>query len=100
MEAHVEDRRAFGMATGTVVLVVGTLGGAYMVSQALRNSIGVIAPNLAAELALSAAEIGLLSSAFFVAFAAAQVPLGVCLDRFGPKACMLVCSGIAVIGAL
>jgi MFS family permease len=100
MEAHVEDRRAFGMATATVVLVVGTLGGAYMVSQALRNSIGVIAPNLAAELALSAAEIGLLSSAFFVAFAAAQVPLGVCLDRFGPKACMLVCSGIAVIGAL
>ena len=50
----------------------------YVVSQFLRNSVGVIAPDLAAELALSAAEIGLLSSAFFFAFAAAQIPLGVC----------------------
>jgi predicted MFS family arabinose efflux permease len=100
MDAQVEGRRSFGMASGLVVLVVGTMGAAYMVSQTLRNSIGVIAPDLAAELTLSAAEIGLLSSAFFVAFAAAQVPLGVCLDRFGPKACMLACSGIATVGAL
>jgi predicted MFS family arabinose efflux permease len=100
MDAQVEDRRSFGMTSGLVILVVGTMGAAYMVTQTLRNSIGVIAPDLAAELALSAAEIGLLSSAFFVAFAAAQVPLGVCLDRFGPKACMLACSGIAVVGAL
>jgi MFS family permease len=100
MEAQIEDRRSFGMTTGSVVLVAGTLGAAYMVSQVLRNSIGVIAPDLAAELTLSAAEIGLLSSAFFMAFAAAQVPLGVCLDRYGPKACMLACSGIVVAGAL
>jgi MFS family permease len=100
MEAQIEDRRSFGMTTGTVVLVAGTLGAAYMVSQVLRNSIGVIAPDLAAELTLLAAEIGLLSSAFFVAFAAAQVPLGVCLDRCGPEACMLACSGIVIAGAL
>jgi MFS family permease len=100
MDALIEHRRSFGMATAMVVLVVGTMGAAYMVSQAVRNSIGVIAPDLAAELTLSAAQIGLLSSAFFLTFAAAQVPLGVCLDRFGPKVCMLVCSGIVVVGAL
>jgi MFS family permease len=100
MDAQVENRRSFGTTTWVVVLVVGALGAAYMVSQTLRNSIGVIAPDLAAELALSAAEIGLLSSAFFIAFAAAQVPLGVCLDRFGPKACMLACSVVVVAGAL
>jgi MFS family permease len=82
------------------VALVGTLGTIYMVSQFLRNSIGVIAPNLAAELSLSASEIGVLSSTFFFAFAGAQIPLGIALDRYGPKACMLVCSVIAIAGAV
>ena len=37
---------------------------------------------------------------FFFAFAAAQIPLGVALDRYGPKRCMLVCAVIAVAGTL
>jgi MFS family permease len=72
----------------------------YMISQFLRNSIGVIAPDLASELSLSAVEIGLLSSSFFFAFAAVQLPLGVAIDRFGPKACLLVCAAITVVGAV
>ena len=76
------------------------LGGIYIVSQFLRNSIGVIAPNLASELGLSASEIGLLASVFFFSFAAAQIPLGVALDRYGPRRCMLVCAAIAILGSL
>jgi MFS family permease len=83
-----------------VILLVGTLAAIYLVSQFLRNSVGVIAPNLAAEIGLNAGEIGLLSSAFFLSFAAAQVPLGMAIDRYGPKRCMLVCAGIAFAGAL
>ncbi len=82
------------------VILVGTLGLIYVVSQFLRNSVGVIAPDLAAELSLSASQIGLLSSTFFFSFTAAQVPLGIALDRYGPKICMLVCAGIAVAGAV
>jgi MFS family permease len=82
------------------IILVGTLGSIYMVSQFLRNSVAVIAPNLAQELHLSASEIGLLASAFFFAFAAAQIPLGIALDRYGPKICMLVCGGIAATGAV
>jgi len=82
------------------VILVATLGGIYVVSQFFRNSIGVIAPDLARELTLSAAEIGLLSSTFFFSFAAAQIPLGICLDRYGAKICMLVCAGIAAAGAV
>lgn len=85
---------------GATVALVGTLGSIYIVSQFLRNSVGVIAPDLAAELRLSAAEIGLLSSAFFFAFAGAQVPLGIALDRWGPKLCMLGCSAIAIAGSI
>jgi predicted MFS family arabinose efflux permease len=79
---------------------VATCAAIYLVSQFLRNSVGVIAPDLAAEVGLSAGAIGLLSSAFFFAFAAAQIPLGVALDRYGPKRCMLVCAVIAVAGSV
>ena len=81
------------------VLLVGALVLIYCVSQFLRNSVGVIVPDLVAELHLSATEIGVLSSAFFFAFAGAQIPLGISLDRYGPKICMLVCAGVAIAGA-
>jgi MFS family permease len=83
-----------------IVTLVASLAAIYLVSQFLRNSVGVIAPDLAAEIGLSASEIGLLSSAFFFSFAAAQIPLGIALDRYGPKRCMLVCAAIAFAGTV
>jgi MFS family permease len=80
--------------------ILATLGVLYIVSQFLRNSVGVIAPNLADEIGLSPLEIGLLSSMYFFVFAAVQLPLGVALDRFGPKLCMLVSVVITVIGCV
>ena len=80
------------------IAVVMTLGVLYIVSQFLRNSVGVIAPDLAAEIGLSPMEIGLLSSIYFFVFAATQLPLGLALDRFGPKLCMLVSIGFTVLG--
>jgi len=85
---------------GGVVVLVGLLGGIYSISQFLRNSVGVIAPDLAQELHLSASEIGFLSSAFFFSFAGAQIPLGIALDRYGPRRCMLFCAAIAIAGAI
>jgi len=92
--------RRSSIATRETVVLVTALGGIYIVSQFLRNSVGVIAPNLASELGLSAKEVGLLASVFFFAFAAAQIPLGVALDRYGPRRCMLVCAGVAIAGTL
>jgi MFS family permease len=92
--------RRSSIATRETVVLVSALAGIYVVSQFLRNSVGVIAPNLAGELGLSASEVGLLSSLFFFSFAAAQIPLGVALDRYGPRRCMLVCAGIAILGTV
>jgi MFS family permease len=89
---------AQSIAGNAAALLVGTLISIYIVSQFLRNSIGVIAPNLAADLGLSAAQIGLLSSIFFFSFAAVQIPLGMALDRFGPRRCLLVCAVIIMAG--
>jgi MFS family permease len=88
------------LTVSAAAALVATLIAIYMVSQFLRNSVGVIAPNLVAEVGLTAAEVGLLSSVFFFAFAAVQLPLGIALDRFGPRTCILVCVGITVVGAI
>jgi predicted MFS family arabinose efflux permease len=83
---------------GGVPILVGTLVAIYSISQFLRNSIGVIANDLARELDLSATEVGLLSSAFFFAFAAAQIPVGIAIDRYGPKRTMLGSTVICIAG--
>ena len=45
----------------------------------------VLAPTLAAEFGLSAGGLGLLSSVYFFSFALCQLPVGLAMDRFGPR---------------
>lgn len=61
------------------------LGLAFMLSQFLRSAPAVIAPNLRSELDLSAAELSGLPAAMFLGSALMQLPVGVLLDRFGPR---------------
>ena len=92
--------RAINPLSAIAIALVVTLGLLYVVSMFLRNSIGVIAPDLAAEIGLTPIDIGLLSSIYFFVFAATQLPLGVALDRLGPKLCMLGSIGFTVIGCV
>ena len=57
----------------------------YFFSYFLRNANAIIAPELTRELGLSAADLGALTGAYLATFAAAQLPLGIALDRFGPR---------------
>src|SRR5688572_3594484 len=57
----------------------------YFVSYVYRMVNAVLAPTLAAEFGLSAGGLGLLSSMYFFAFAITQLPLGLAMDRFGPR---------------
>lgn len=57
----------------------------YYLSYLLRNVNAVIAPELTHEFGVSAADLGLLTSAYLVAFGAFQLPLGLLLDRYGPR---------------
>jgi MFS family permease len=57
----------------------------YFLSYLYRTINAVLSPYLAAELRLDASDLGLLTSVYFLTFAAFQVPLGMLLDRFGPR---------------
>jgi len=57
----------------------------YYVSYAFRSMNALLGPHIAAELDLGAADLGLLTSVYFLAFALAQIPMGVLLDRYGPR---------------
>ncbi|MBO6948997.1 MAG: MFS transporter [Rhodospirillales bacterium] len=57
----------------------------YLLSYLLRVVNAVIAPALIEDLGLSASDLGLLTSANLFAFAVFQLPLGVLLDRYGPR---------------
>ena len=57
----------------------------YFFSYFLRNANAVIAPELTHELGISATELGLLTSVYLLAFAVAQLPLGILLDRYGAR---------------
>jgi predicted MFS family arabinose efflux permease len=57
----------------------------YFVSYVYRSVNAIIGPDIARELGLSAAGLGLLTGIYFFAFALFQLPLGVLLDRYGPR---------------
>jgi MFS family permease len=73
---------------------------AYLLSYTYRTANAVISPELTASLGVSASSLGLLTSAYFFAFAAMQVPAGMLLDRYGPRRVEPVLLAVAAIGAL
>jgi MFS family permease len=73
---------------------------AFVISMFYRGANGVIAPELMAELAMDPSTMGFVTGVFFLVFAAAQIPVGMALDRFGPRKVMASLSLIAVAGAV
>jgi MFS family permease len=67
----------------------------YLLTYLFRAVNAVVGPNLVADIGLSATELGLLTSAYLLAFALFQLPLGVLLDRYGPRrvqGCLFCCA--------
>lgn len=71
----------------------------YFVSYVFRTVNAVIAPDLVADLSLSPASLGLLTSVYFLTFAAFQLPLGMLLDRYGSRRVEAVLLLFAAVGA-
>lgn len=72
----------------------------YLLSYLFRTVNAVISPELTTELGLSPSSLGFLTSAYFLSFAAMQLPVGILLDRYGPRRVEPVLLALAALGAL
>lgn len=71
----------------------------YFLSFLYRAVNAVLAPELLRDLGMGPSALGLLTATYFIAFASFQVPLGVLLDRFGPRRIEALLLLVASLGA-
>ncbi|GJL82813.1 MAG: MFS transporter [marine bacterium B5-7] len=83
---------------GLRILVPFGLG--YFLSYLFRVVNAVIASDMSSDLDLHADTLGLLTSIYFLTFAAFQLPLGVLLDRYGSRRVEAILLVIAASGAM
>jgi len=77
--------------------VWGAAVAAYVIAVLQRSSLGVAGVDAAERFAVSASALSTLAVLQIIVYAAMQVPVGVLLDRVGPKA--LIATGSALLGA-
>ncbi|MEX2453270.1 MAG: MFS transporter [Rhodospirillaceae bacterium] len=75
---------ARGAAAPTLTVFL-PFGCGYYLSYLFRSVNAVISENLTVELDIGPADLGLLTSIYLIAFASSQIPLGIALDRYGPR---------------
>ena len=71
----------------------------YAISYFYRNTNAIIESDLVDELGLGPADLGLLTGAYFFSFAIFQLPLGILLDRYGPRRTEAVLLLFAALGS-
>jgi MFS family permease len=96
-----DDSRSFALTmTSTQVRLLAVFSLGYFVSYLFRGVNLGFAPLIIHDLGASPADLGTLTSLYFLGFAGAQIPVGVMLDRFGARrvtACVML---VAAAGAL
>ena len=88
------ERKNGGTLPALSLLVAG-----FALSQAYRTLAAITVPGLTADFAASARELGLYAATFHLAFAAIQIPLGVALDRFGPRRVASILGLVSAVGS-
>jgi MFS family permease len=82
------------------VVVFLPFAAGYFLSFFYRNVNAVISKDLAREFALTPSDLGFLTSMYLLSFAALQLPVGVMLDRYGPRRVVATLLCVAAGGAL
>lgn len=85
---------------GLVLRLFLPFAAGYFLSYVFRTVNAVAAPDLVADTGLSANALGLLTSTYMAAFAVLQLPLGLLLDRFGPRRVEAALLLLSALGSL
>lgn len=72
----------------------------YLLSNFYRAFLAVVAGDLSRDLGLDAAQLASLQASFLLAFALTQFPVGLSLDRIGPRRALLMGLCCAVAGSV
>ena len=89
-----------GVSRRAAVVIFLAFAFAYLLSALLRGITATLAPVFSSELGLRAGDLGLLAGAYFLGFAALQLPLGRALVRHGPRRTLLLMLAVAVLGCM
>ena len=98
IESGPAPQRLSGIAVFFSVFLPFAFG--HYLSLLLRNVNSLLARDLVGSLSLTPGQLGLLTSAFFLSYALVQLPVGIALDRYGPRKVQLVLMLLAALGAL
>lgn len=85
---------------GLIFVALAPFSLGYLFSYLYRAANAVVAGDLVKELGLTPSQLGLLTAAYLASFAAFQLPLGVLLDRYGPRRVQAALVAFGAAGAL
>lgn len=101
-QRRAEDQNQHGdgpHSIAIILLALGPFGLGYFLSYLFRAVNAVVEGDLVRDIGLSPSELGFMTAAYLAAFALFQLPLGVLLDRYGPRRVQTVLMMIAAGGA-
>jgi MFS family permease len=100
VEASSNARANHKMKYRPILSIVLPFGAGYYLSYVFRTMNAVMADVLVRDLGLGPSQIGLLTAAYFFTFAVMQLPIGIALDRYGPRLVQTVLLCVAAVGAV
>ncbi len=99
-ETSASHARTMAPSLPLVILALTPFGLGYFLSYLYRATNAVVAPDLVRDVGLTAGELGLLTAAYLLTFALFQMPLGILLDRYGPRRVQTALVSLGGVGAL
>lgn len=94
LRARTGARGAVGPGAMLAILV-----SAFALSHAFRTLPAIVVGQIGDEFRVSSGGLGLFAASFHLAFAAMQIPVGVALDRWGPRRTVSALFVLAVLGS-
>jgi len=89
-----------GIGWKVALVALAPFGLGYFLSYFFRAVNAIVAPDLMRDLRLDAGQLGFLTAAYLLAFSVFQLPLGILLDRYGPRRVQAALLAVAALGAV